>query len=279
MKSTRLNTRTRITIVSIATGLFYLLLGGIDLNKLLGIAAATRIDLFKALILGIFIYAGTLWALFFKVKGERYLTLVSFPAIGVIALSLLIELILVNIISGIGQVALYGLSFIFLSLYSYISLLTVNILNTSHEENIPLAQAARASLFILALIDAYLIFFMTYSNDLNIFIRLLVILGISILLSYITLWSIELKVNDRINVALAVGLILTYIAAILSIWPLQPPYLALALSMFFYIFMNIAMEIRELIGRWIWIEYIVLFLLVITMLLVLPEWGINGPLI
>lgn len=279
MRLIKLDTRTRITIVSIGTGLFYLLLGNIDVNQLFGITTETRIDFLKALFLGIFIYIGTLWALFFKVRGERFLTIVSFPAIGVVALSLLIELILVNIISGIGQATLYGLSFFILAFYSYISLLTVNILNTSYEENIPLAQAARAALFILALIDAYLIFFMTFSNDLNIFLRLTVILGVSILLSYISLWSIELKVNDRINVTLTVGLILTYISAVLSIWPLQPPYLALALSMFFYVFMNIAMEIREIIGRWIWVEYFILFLLVAVMLLSFPEWGINGSFI
>jgi hypothetical protein len=275
----KLSTRTRITIVAIATTVVYILLSNIDLNSVFQIATISKVDYLKAIVLGLFLYAGTAWALFFRIKGERFVTVLLFPAIGVMALSLLIELIVISVISSaFGQIAVTLVSALIIGVFAYICLLTVNILNTSYLENIPLAQAGRAAMFIIALIDAYLIFFMLYSNDLIIPLRLGLIALFSALLTYIALWSIELKISDRFYVTFAIALMLSFIGGILSIWPMQAPYLALVMSLFFYVFMNIAMEVREIIGRWIWVEYIILFVLVAVLLITMSEWGINGPL-
>jgi hypothetical protein len=275
----KLSTRTRIALVSIVLGILYGLFSNIDISSYLGLNVSTKIDFLKAVILGAVLYLGTAWALFFKVRGERFITILLYPVLGTTALSLLVEIIVVNTISGfVGQAAIIVVSSVIIGFFSYICLLTVNILNTSHNENIPLAQAGRAAMFIISLIDAYLVFFMVYSNDLNIIIRLAIVAGISGILVYITLWSIQLRIKDRIYVTFAIALLLSFVAGILSIWPMQAPYLALVLSLFFYIFMNIAMEIREIMGKWIWIEYLSLFGLIAILLLYLSEWGINGPL-
>ncbi len=276
----KLSTRTRITLVAISLGILYGVLSNFDVSDLLGLGASEKLDVGKALIMGVILYIGTAWALFFKVRGERFITILLYPVIGTMALALLVEIIVVNTVSGIfGQAAIIFISSFIIGFFSYICLLTVNILNTSHNENIPLAQAGRAAMFIISLIDAYLVFFMLYSNDLNIIIRMLIVAVTSGVLVYITLWSIGLRIKDRMLVTFEIALILSFIGGILSIWPMQAPYLALVLSLFFYIFMNIAMEVREIIGKWIWVEYMSLFALTAILLLYLSEWGINGPLL
>jgi hypothetical protein len=240
--------------------------------------AGKKIDLLKALVLGIVTYFGTYWALFFKIRGERFITVLLFPMLGVFLLSLLGELILASILSGLGQAAITILSTILIVSYLYIVLLTVNILNISFLDNIPLALAARGALFIIGLTNAYLVFFMVFSNDLNIIIRLIIIFITTTMLVNVCLWSVDYSFKSRILAALGIGIVLTLLGFVLSIWPIIPPYLALVMALFFYVFLNISMEVREIIGKWIWIEYLTLFLLIVLFLLLLPEWGINGSI-
>jgi hypothetical protein len=269
--------RTRIVFVSLLIALVYALSSNIEFGAI--DIGGKRVDLLKAIVLMIITYLGSFWSLFFNVRGERFLTLLFFPSFGVFLISLLGELIIITILSGLGQVALIVSSTISLGMYVYIVLLTVNILNRSYLENIPLALAARGALFILALLDAYLVFFMIFSNDLNIFVRLFIVFISSSLLINTCLWSVEYSFKSRMLVAGSVSILLCFLSFVLSLWPLIPPYLALVMSLVFYVFLNISMEIREIIGKWIWIEYFVLFVLILLFLLLLPEWGINGPLI
>jgi hypothetical protein len=269
-----ISTRSRIVIVSLAVALIYLFLPTLEIGEIF--IANTKVDLLRALIIASVTYLGTFWALFFKVRGERFFTVLLFPVVGVFLISLLGELIFLSLLSGFGQATIILFTAIFIGFYLYLSVLTVNILNISFLENIPLALAARGSLFIIALIDAYLLFFMLFSNDLNILIKLLIIFLMSGLLVNMCLWSVEYSLRSRLLVALAIGMILTLLGFILSIWPLIPPYLALIMSLFFYTFLNISMEVREIIGKWIWFEYFTLVVLVFLFLLLLPEWGING---
>jgi hypothetical protein len=152
-------------------------------------------------------------------------------------------------------------------------------LNTSYIQNIPLAQAAKAAVFILSLLDGFLVFFMLFTNDINVIYRIGSVFLIVILLSYISLWSVELNKSNRLIVALAVAVVLTLLSGIISMWPISAPYLALVLTLVFYIFMNISLEMREIISTFIWIEYSVLFSLIVLLIIVLSEWGINGLLI
>jgi len=272
-----ISTRTRIISISILIAVIYAFSSNIEFGAI--DIGGNRVDLLKAIILAVVTYIGALWSLFFKVRGERFLTLLVFPSLGVFLISLLGELIIITILSGLGQATLIVSSTILLGVYVYLVLLTVNILNKSYIENIPLALAARGALFILALIDSYLVFFMIFSNDLNILVRLIIVFLSSSLLVNICLWNVEYSLKSRIFVATSISLVLSLLAFILSLWPLIPPYLALVMSLFFYVFLNISMEIREIIGRWIWVEYLSLFVLILLFLLILPEWGINGPLI
>ena len=269
--------RQRIVIVSIVIALIYFLLRNLEFGTVT--IAGKQVNLLQSLIIGILTYLGTYWALFFRIRGERFITLLLFPMLGVSLLSLLGELIIVSLLGSFGQGYIVLLSTVLIGGYLYIVLLTINILNKSYLENIPLALAARGSLFIITLIDAYLMFFMLFSNDLNIVFRLIIIFVMTGLLVNVCLWSVEYSFRSRLLVASSIGIVLTMLGFILSIWPLIPPYLSLIMALFFYVFLNISMEIREIIGKWIWIEYLTLFLLVILFLILLPEWGINGSIL
>ncbi len=275
----KINTRARVVIVSLLVATAYVLMSlfweGTSPDPQIQFVE----DLLKGLILGVILYLGTFWALFFKVRGERLITIMLFPSIGILVLSILMQLILVTFISNISQVPLLIISFLVLGAFTYINLLAVNILNTSYLQNIPLAQAAKAAVFIISLIDAFLTFYLIFTNDINIFYRLGIVYLTTVLFSYISLWSIELRRMNKVTISLTVALLMLLLAGGISMWPVGAPYLALALTLTFYVCMNISLEMREIIGKWIWVEYGVIFTLIVFLLVLLSEWGINGPLI
>ena len=275
----KINTRARVVIVSLLVATAYVLMSlfweGTSPDPQIQFVE----DLLKGLILGVILYLGTFWALFFKVRGERLITIMLFPSIGILVLSILMQLILVTFISNISQVPLLIISFLVLGAFTYINLLAVNILNTSYLQNIPLAQAAKAAVFIISLIDAFLTFYLIFTNDINIFYRLGIVYLTTVLFSYISLWSIELRRMNKVTISLTVSLLMLLLAGGISMWPVGAPYLALALTLTFYVCMNISLEMREIIGKWIWVEYGVIFTLIVFLLVLLSEWGINGPLI
>ncbi|HLD03860.1 MAG TPA: hypothetical protein VJC17_03755 [Candidatus Dojkabacteria bacterium] len=272
-----LSTRKRITVVTLILTVAFVALQGADFRQILNFNY--NFDPIKPLILAMLVYIGTYWIVFFKIKGERYLTVLFFPALAVFAFSLFAEILLVSILPGIGQLSLLVISGLTFLVFTYICLLTVNILNADYLSNIPLGQAARASLFVLTLFVAYIIFFLLFSNDIFIVLRLSLIFLIGLGLVYISLWTIALPKQQRLTVSLLIGLLLTWIGFVLSIWPVEPPYLALGLTMILYICLGIALEIRDIINNWIWIEYSILFFLIILLFLLSAEWGINGNII
>lgn len=272
-----LNTRNRIMILTTILSIAYVVVQEIDFRVLLDLNL--NFDPVSPLILAILIYLGTFWTLFFKVRGERFITVLLFPAISVFALSLLAELITASVFSNVGQFGIVFMSAIIHWVFIYVTLLTVNILNTAYLEDIPLGQAARAAQFVLILVIGYVYFFILFSNDIFILFRLGGLAMISFLLMYIALWSIKLKISQRLIASANIALFILLAAAVLSIWPVTAPYIALVLSLILYINLGISLEIREIISKWIMIEYISLFFLIVIMLILVAEWGINGVII
>jgi hypothetical protein len=272
-----INSRARIIIVTTLLAFCYFLLQEADLNSLLNLNF--NLDPVKPILLAFLVYIGAYWALFFKVTGERLITILLFPAIGVFAISFFFELVILSEFSSLGQLSLILVSTVIFWVFTYLSLLTINILNAAYTLEIPLGQAARASQFIISLVISYLVFFVLFSNDIFIFFRLGAIFGLSFILIYISLWSIKLRFQQRMNAAIGVSLLLTFAGGVLSTWPVPAPYIALVLGLILYVCLGIALEIRDIISRWIWVEYLAIYLLIIVMLVLIAEWGINGTLI
>ncbi|MEI7578865.1 MAG: hypothetical protein WCJ58_02370 [bacterium] len=275
MKS--LSTRTRIIILSSVVTVFFLFIQEIDFRIITNINFP--FDPWKPLILGLIIYVGTFWVLFFKVKGERLLTILLFPAINIFALTLFSELIVDNVLNGVEQFGAIFISIIIFWGYTYISLLIANILNTAHLADIPLEQAAKAAQFVLTLITAYIMFFILFSNDIFIILKIGIVVLLAFLSSYNSLWTIDLKARQRFTASLIIALLMCFASMIISIWPISAPYIALILTLLFYIFLGISLEIREIISSSVWIEYNVLFLLILVLIILVAEWGINGTVI
>jgi hypothetical protein len=279
----RISTRSRIVIITVLTTVIYLALLNTSLTDVLKLPVPKlNFDPVKYLLLALVVYLGTYWVVYFKVKGERFLTVLLFPAISVVAISFLTDLIVAQLLlpslGEFGQISFGIFSMLIFGIFLYIILLTVNILNAASLTDIPLGQAARAAMFLLVLVVAYIAFFLLYSNDISIFVRFPLLSFFGGFLLYISLWTIKMPIGQRIIAGTAVGLLLGTIGLILSVWPIASAYIALVLSLFFYICLNIAMEIRETLSQFIWLEFIILFGLIMMLLIILSEWGINGGL-
>ena len=273
----KINTRTRIMISTTLLTFLFLLVQQYDFRTIWPINLS--FDPIKPFILSFVAYALCYWVLHFKISGERYVTILLFPSITVFALSLLSEILIAGILSEFGQIGLVLLSTIFFWIFVYITFLTVNVLNVSYIREIPLGQAGRASQFILTMLIAYISFFLVFSNDIFLVFRELFILFETFLLVYITLWTIKISKRQRIIASLNIGVLIALLTFILSLWPINSTYIALVLILVFYVCLGIALEIREFISQFIWVEYISLLVLIFVMLFLLAEWGINGHLL
>jgi hypothetical protein len=275
-----INTRLRIVIVTVFVAVVYYVTQTIDVSLLLGINSGLNFDVARHVLIGIIVYIGTYWALFFKIKGERFFTILLFPALGVMAGSFFTELMINSIFpSGIGLLTFQIVSTIVVGVFAYITILTVNILNAYYLSNIPLGQAARAAYFVLSLLITFIIYFILLSNDIYIIYKAITFFVITLLVIYMCLWSIEFEFKERLVVSIAIALLLTWGEVILSAWPINSTYASLILDLVFYFTLNMAMEMREKLTTWIWAEYGALFIVILVILLLLGEWGINGAII
>jgi hypothetical protein len=273
----KINTRSRILITTSLLTFLFVLVQQYDFRTIWPIDLS--FDPLKPFILSFFAYVLCYWVLHFKVTGERFVTILLFPAISVFALSLLSEILIAGILSEFGQLGLVLVSTFVFWLFVYITYLTVNVLNVSYIREIPLGQAGRAAQFILTMIIAYISFFLVFSNDIFLVFRELFILFETFLLVYISLWTIKISKRQRIIASLNIGFLISLLTFILSMWPINSTYIALVLILVFYVCLGIALEIREFISQFIWVEYVSLLVLIFVMLFLLAEWGINGHLL
>jgi hypothetical protein len=65
---------------------------------------------------------------------------------------------------------------------------------------------------------------------------------------------------------------------VLSVWPLDSFYLALFMVLVYYMSLGVALEVREIIGRWIWYEYTAIFIVILLLMLTTASWGVNGTI-
>lgn len=270
-------TRTRILITSVTLTLGFIILQQIDFRAYL--APTLNFDPIKPIILSLVAYAMCYWVLHFKVTGERFFTVLLFPAISVFALTLLMEILISGMFTGFGQWGLLILSSIFFWILNYITILTINVLNVSYLKEIPLGQAGRASQFVLTMLIAYISYFMLFSNEIIFGIKILMILFLTFLLVYISLWSIRMSKRQRVLASFDISILITLLGFILNIWPINSTYIALVLVLVLYSCLGIALEIRDIINRVIWVEYVSLLVLIFLTLFFLAEWGINGHLL
>ncbi len=273
----KLSTRARSIILSLLITFIFILFQRVDFIKLLDIDAS--FDFVKLFVISLVMYLGVFWALSFRIKGERFVTVLFFPSLAIFVLTLYIELIIGSIFGDINRVLTQILASMIVALVSYILILTANILNVGFLENIPLTQAGRAAHYVLTLISTYLFFSIIFSNSIGIILKISLVFAVTYLFTTIALWTIKIEYRQRFLSSLSISITMVVLGFVLVLWPISSEYLALIMTLIYYMALGMALEIREVLSSRIWLEYLLLFFAIILILLLISDWGINGRLI
>jgi len=272
-----ISTRTRAIVVSLTITLVFLILNSIDFLEIFNIDF--QFDFIKLLIISFITFWGTYWTVSFRIKGERFVTVLLFPSMTMFILTLYIELIITSMFGSVGRFFAQFTASIVIAATVYVLILTSNILNIGYLEKIPLTQAGRAAHYVLTLVSTYLFFSIIFSNTLPAIIKLASVLAISYLFSSIALWTIDLKFKQRFLSSIGIAYMMFIFAFVLLIWPISSEYLSLIMSLVYYIALGVALEIREVLSNRIWVEYGLLYTLIVLILFIISNWGINGRLL
>lgn len=257
----------------------YLILQRVNISSFLGASKDLSIDLVNPLVLATLAVLFTFWITEFNVTGERFLTILGFPALGALVFSLFMELIVDTIFGQLGVLSFVIISGMFFAFFIYIILLTANIINVAYLDDIPLGQAGRAAYYIINMILVYLLYLMIVSNSVNLVIQMGLLFIITYFVVNSTLWTIRLRAGKRMLVASSIGFLITFAYFVLAMWPIDVTYITFVLLILLYITLGLALEIRDRLGRMVWLEYSLLLLFVFIVLLLISSWGINGSLI
>lgn len=273
----RLSTRNRAIMLSIfLTGLYF-----IFFSQTLFIEFIDGVFFGKFIfpaIIGMFMYLGIIWVLNFNIKGERHITVALFAASCIFIVSLFFEFLILNQ-TKLEQITTSVTSMVIVFVMNYVVILTMNILNYSYMNQIPLGQAGRAASYVLSLLIQYLAFFLLFSNRIEIALRFLFVFSISFYFTYSALWTLGMKLKDRVVSSAVIGAITLIFAIILNIWPISTYILCFVLSLILYVSLGVALEVKEVMGKYIWLEYGLLLAMVFFILSLVSDWGINGHLL
>ena len=273
---TNLTTRNRAIITSLLLTLVFFLFHQIAV-----------INFLSSIPFGIFVFPITLalmmalaflWVLNFSIKGERLITIVGFASFNVFILAIFFESIIFSQ-SILGQITTMVVSLVFVFILSYLIILTMNILNVSYHSDIPLGQAGRAASYLFSLLVLYVAFFVLFSNSILIFVRFLLVFTTILYFSYSLLWTLKIDFEIRFLSAFAIALAVTGFALVVNIWPVSSALLSFILAVILYVCLGVALEMKEKVSRYVWIEYGTLFIIIVFLLLLSTSWGINGHLI
>lgn len=219
------------------------------------------------------------WIVNFRLKGERIFNVVVYPAMSLGITTGFIGILLRTTDKTLDIATTVFLSALALGFLTYILTASINILNLSAIKNIPLGQAGRAAHYVLTMIFSYLTFVLLVSYELNIFVKVLIVVLFVFAYTFVALWTIGLQYSQRLVSALGIAVLMGFVFFILSIWPLQAFYFALFMTFVFYMCLGLALEIRDIVSRWIWYEYVAIFIVMIILLLATAPWGINGTIL
>lgn len=233
----------------------------------------------SVLIIGI-LFVMNLWVLFFNVKKTALLTIGAYPSIAILPYLILTISILLTINNNLNKFIFSAAIAIGYALLSYLLILTANILNGSLQISLPLEQAAKASQFVFSLISSYLMMIFILGANLNIVLRIVYLLPFIFYFSYSGIWFLKGLAKDQVLIkATTITLIMGVTVIVLSIWPVPNVYSILATAIVYYVLLNIGLENRAKLGKNFWIEYSILFGLILILLFTNAIWGINRTLL
>ncbi len=271
----RENTRNRISFVVVILTVIYLFS-----HQSLILDFLYELEYGK-LVIPIFVsilsFVGFFWIIARKIDSEMLSTVVSFPSISIFIVTSFLELIIFDQ-TRVGRITMI-LNFSLLFFFTMsILMLTANILLTSYQKDIPLGQAGRATSYIISIITQYLAFFILFSGNVDIFLRYSIILMMLVYYSYFLVWTLKISHLETIVSSLVISFLVLLFSIILGFWPLGPEIISLVLAITLYICLGISLEMKEVVSKYIWIEYGLLIIGIIGLIFLSGDWGINGPI-
>lgn len=222
------------------------------------------------------------WSLFYKYTTRSLLLINTFPVFVILPYLFLVISINESFFSLQSKLIFSSASTLGAGMLIYLICLTVNILNGSIvlKNSLPLEQAAKAAQFIFTLISSYVLFIFIYVTNQNLVIKLISVLIFTTFLTLSCFESIkEVSVNQKLLRSVTISFVLILAMLLLSIWPVEGVYVVLSISIFYYILLNTALEIRNRISKNLYIEFTVLIVLIAFTLLTNAIWGIRGTII
>ncbi len=271
-----MTTRLRILISSLAIPLLFILISIISIDNKVFLQYKQLIIPSLLAFLEMFLVA---WIVNFNLKGERYFTVLVFPAISIAILIAFLDLIVSTTGTQVDRLSTVIGSAIILFVINYIITSAINILNLASYKKVPLGQAARAAHYVLTMIFSYFSFALIVSFDIHILVRLFITFFLVFTYSFVALWTISLAYSQRMISSFAIAFLMIFASLILSLWPIESFYFALFLTFIFYMCLGMALEIREILGKWIWWEYLMIFFVIFIILLSTASWGVNGTIL
>lgn len=222
----------------------------------------------------------TTWVLFFKIDFLGILTISIFPSISLFPF-LIFSFTYLSSLNAFITKFIFSSGVVFLGgILAYFLILTSNILNGTRQKKLPLEQAAKAAHFIFSLISVYLSVIYVYAASYNIIAKIIIVSLFVMYFSFSACYFVaDTKKTYRSLVkGLAITLTLAISILILSVWPIISTYTVLSVAIIYYVLLNIALETRQILSKYIYIEFLILLLLVFVILGTSASWGIIGPL-
>lgn len=227
-----------------------------------------------------FLWLMTCWTLYFKRVGWSLLWIGFFPSVCLIPLALFAYNVLPGFLSGLEGITFSVVVATIFGFYAYLLVLTANVLNGALLFNIPLGQAGKAAQFVFGLISTYLLGVLIFGINLNPLVRVAGVVFFTGYIAYSAIWGLQqYKLRYVRLLATSIALVMGLFTLLLSIWPLAGVYGSVILASIFYMSLNVALEVRELIKNALWIEYWLILSAILIAMLLLGEWGINGSLL
>lgn len=189
---------------------------------------------FRYVAVGIFTFVSYIvatWALSADLQHHERITIVPFPALYAMSVSLFYFLLPPNLLTRVLLLILFGVGM-------YALFLTANIYSVAKGRTIQLVHAAQAIALIITLLTSLFFSNTIFSLKFPFYLNGLLI-GLSHFpLIFISLWSVNLEqeINKAtINLSTVLALVLIELAVVLSFFPLSVWYNSLFIMSFLYI--------------------------------------------
>ncbi len=276
-----MNFTTRSKAVSVTLLLTILYFIALIYKKLIAtdIDIALTVDIISSITMSVVMFFGIWWVVEFRVKYFRVFTVLLFPALFILVVSIFADLSLFQSVFRLSGTLMSIVIGLFISVISYFLILSSNILNVSSVSGIPLERAAKTAQYVFSLLFTYFSIMLVNSLSLNIWVKIICMIIIFTYVCYQTFWILSLPANKLHFISLTTSLLLSVSLPVLYLWPIKPEFIALFYTTSLYVILGRALDRTGGSNVGLIFEYSIVVLVVTLYCIISAVWGINGRLI